>query len=86
MTTVSREQAPTLEHEDAVRLLQEMAAVVRTVFAVDAAPAHGAAQPSAAVSAPTAPRSGGTDPVPAVPRSIPVPGMALLHEIALLDD
>ncbi|GAB6986449.1 hypothetical protein [Nocardioides pyridinolyticus] len=86
MTTGSPEPAPTLEHEDAVRLLREMAAVVRTVFAVDVAPSHGLGRPSAAVSAPTAPGLGGTAPVPAAPPSIPVPGMALLQEIALLDD
>lgn len=86
MTIVSREQAPTLEHEDAVRMLREMAAVVRTIFAVDAVPDHGPGQPSAAASAPTAPGLGGTAPVPAVPPSVPVPGMALLQEIALLDD
>ena len=86
MTIVSRDQAATLEHQDAVRMLHEMAAVVRTIFAVDAAPNHGLGQPSAAASAPTAPSLGGTVPVPAVPPSVPVPGMALLQEIALLDD
>ena len=38
MEIVTGDQAPTLERTEALRLLQEMAAVVRTIFAVDAAP------------------------------------------------
>lgn len=85
MEIVTSPQPPTVDREDAARLLHEMAAVVRTIFAVDAAaPPVSAAQP--APTTPAAPSSGGTDPVPAVPPAIPVPGMALLQEIAFLDD
>jgi hypothetical protein len=81
---VTSEHGPTMARADAARLLHEMAAVVRTIFAVDAAAPRTTTEPAAAP--PAAPVSGGTPPAPVVPASIPVPGMALLHEIAFLDD
>ena len=104
MEIVTGDQAPTLEHTEAVRLLQEMAAVVRTIFAVDAAGATGqGAQQEihpATAGAGGVPGSGGAAPAPVVaappapsvptmaapPASIPVPGVAILQEIAFLDD
>ena len=103
MEIVTGDQAPLLEHTEAVRLLQEMAAVVRTIFAVDAVDAGGqqeAAQQHHPVTAGAggAPISGGTTPAPVVaplplptpavvqPASLPVPGVAILQEIAFLDD
>lgn len=98
MEIVTGEPAPQLERADAVRLLEEMAAVVRTIFGVEASAsaAPPASQPAPAVAVPaTAPL---TPPAPApvvapapvaapgVPASIPVPGAAILQEIAFLDD
>ncbi|WP_028639111.1 hypothetical protein [Nocardioides sp. URHA0032] len=104
MEIVTGDQAPTLERTEAMRLLQEMAAVVRTIFAVDAAPQQEAQQelhPTTAGSG-GVPGSGGAAPAPAVVpsvpatpvatppvaplASIPVPGVAMLQEIAFLDD
>ncbi|MGY2702097.1 hypothetical protein [Nocardioides sp. HB32] len=86
MEIVTGDHAPTLEHTEAVRLLQEMAAVVRTIFAVDAAPqkiGQQAAQPEIhPTTVPAAPVTRPTTP----PASIPVPGVAMLQEIAFLDD
>ena len=107
MEIVTGDQAPLLEHTEAVRLLQEMAAVVRTIFAVDAGGQQEAAQQlhpgvrpehhPVTAGAGGAPISGGTTPAPVVaplplptpagpPASLPVPGVALLQEIAFLDD
>ena len=103
MEIVTGDQAPTLEHTEAVRLLQEMAAVVRTIFAVDVAPLQEAQReiPQTTAGAGGVPGSGGAAPAPAVvpppvaapatplaapPSSLPVPGVAMLQEIAFLDD
>lgn len=118
MQIVTGDQAPTLERAEAVRLLEEMAAVVRTLFAVDAVPtpttptnsavtagaggvpSSGGAAPAPTVAAPAAPLAvppvatppaAAEVPPPAVPAAglpsaIPVPAMALLEEIAFLDD
>lgn len=98
MEIVTGEPAPTVERDEAVRLLHEMAAVVRTVLGVrgeSAAPAPVAAPvPVAAVP-----------PVPTAPTALPVPALpvpdlaplapvdpaeprslALLQEIAFLDE
>jgi hypothetical protein len=102
MEIVTGAQAPVLEHTEAVGLLQEMAAVVRTIFAVDVAPpvqeAPQEIHPTTA-GVGDVPGLGGTPPAPAVvpsvpiatplatpPASIPVPGVAILQEIAFLDD
>lgn len=109
MEIVTGDQAPTLERTDAVQLLQEMAAVVRTIFAVDVAPQSAQEAPHqqhpATAGAGGVPGLGGAAPAPAVvppplatpatpvatppvapPASIPVPGVAILQEIAFLDD
>ena len=98
MEIVTGDQAPTLEHTEAVGLLREMAAVVRTIFAVDVAP-HPVQETQQEQHPTTAgaggvPSLGGAAPAPAVvppvpavsPASIPVPGVAILQEIAFLDD
>ena len=102
MEIVTGDQAPTLERTEALGLLREMAAVVRTIFAVDVAPQQvqetqqefhlttagaggvpgsGGAAPAPAVAPPVP-----ATPVAAPPASIPVPGVAILQEIAFLDD
>ena len=94
MEIVTGEPAPQLERADAVRLLEEMAAVVRTIFGVASSTASTTApapQPAPAVATPaTAPDPAPVaTPVPAlggVPAPIPVPGAAILQEIAFLDD
>jgi hypothetical protein len=92
---VTDDRPATVERADAVRLLHEMAAVVRTIFAVDAAPvapSSGGATPGPATppvasvpQIPTAPAPAAPV-VAAPPASIPVPGAAILQEIAFLDD
>lgn len=106
MEIVTGDRPAPVEHADAVRLLREMAAVVRTLFAVEASPAEvapgsGGAAPGApaAVSVPAGiPAVAAVPPAPALtsspapiaaggpPASIPVPGVAILQEIAFLDD
>lgn len=91
MELVTGAPAPTLERDQAVRLLREMAAVVRTVLGVEAGASPA---PAPAVGPPPAPA-----PVPAalaVP-ALAVPGLAvpdpaesaaaaMLQELAFLDD
>jgi hypothetical protein len=106
MEIVTGDQAPTLERTEGLRLLQEMAAVVRTIFAVDAVQQTGQQETPQEIHPTTAgaggaPVSGGAAPAPAVvppapvaapasaaapPTSIPVPAVAILQEIAFLDD
>lgn len=110
MEIVTGDQAPTLEPTEALGLLREMAAVVRTVFAVDVAPQQVQETPHeirqefhlTTAGAGGVPGSGGAAPAPAVvpsvpatplatppaapSASIPVPGVAILQEIAFLDD
>ena len=105
MEIVTGEQPPILEHTEAVGLLREMAAVVRTIFAVDVAPQPVQEAPQeihlTTAGAGGVPGLGGAAPAPAVvppvstptatplaapPASIPVPGVAILQEIAFLDD
>jgi hypothetical protein len=96
---VTGDPAPVLDRDEAGRLLREMAAVVRTIFAV---PAPVAAPASIQIPAPApavseAPRMAAIPvaglPVPALP--VPAPdspdsaerhSMTLLQEIAFLDD
>ncbi len=88
MEIVTGEPAPQLERADAVRLLEEMAAVVRTIFGVESPPPpprrppsrHRPPGPAPAAAPAPMPSAGG------VPASIPVPGAAILQEIAFLDD
>jgi hypothetical protein len=103
MKIVTGEPAPTVDRDEAVRLLHEMAAVVRTVFAV-AAPAPATV---AAPVPPPVPAAPPEPPAPAVPAvaapplaPLPVPSfaplpipdpeerpsLALLQEIAFLDE
>jgi hypothetical protein len=106
MEIVTGNPAPTLEPDEATRLLHEMAAVVRTIFAVPAPDRQAAtAPPSIEIPAAPAPIQAAPDipaptaipvaglPVPSLP--IPAPdfadsaerhSMALLQEIAFLDD
>jgi len=103
MEIVTGDQAPVLEHTEAMSLLREMAAVVRTIFAVDVAPQPVQEAPQeihpTTAGVGDVPGLGGTPPAPAVvpsvppatplaapPASIPVPGVAILQEIAFLDD
>lgn len=92
MEIVTGEPAPQLERADAARLLEEMAAVVRTIFGVESTTSTASApEPAPAVAAPaTAPAPApvaSPAPMPGgVPASIPVPGAAILQEIAFLDD
>ncbi|HEY0903290.1 MAG TPA: hypothetical protein VGE14_05315 [Marmoricola sp.] len=100
MEIVTGEPAPTVDRDEAVRLLHEMAAVVRTVFAVAApAPATMAAPvPPPVPAAPGAPAAPpvGTPPLAPLPvpsLALPVPpdpeerpSLALLQEIAFLDE
>ncbi|GAA1156832.1 hypothetical protein [Nocardioides aquiterrae] len=78
MKIVNGDQAPVLEHTEAVGLLQEMAAVVRTIFAVDVAP-YAAQEAPQEIHPTTAgaggvPGSGGAAPAPAVvPSASPAP-------------
>lgn len=105
MEIVTGDLAPALDRDEAGRLLHEMAAVVRTIFAVPAPSEHPVAAPSFEVpAAPAAIPAATTIPMPAaipvaglpVP-SLPIPApdiaesaerhsMALLQEIAFLDD
>jgi hypothetical protein len=106
MEIVTRDPAPMLDREEAARLLHEMAAVVRTVFAVSA-PAGQPTPASVPVEIQTAPTSIQAVPSISMPTAIPVAGlpvpslplpapeatdsaerhsMALLQEIAFLDD
>ena len=106
MEIVTGDPAPTLDRDEATRLLHEMAAVVRTIFAVPASAGQTATTPlpveiqaapaviqtAPSISMPTAIPVAGL-PVPSLP--IPTPevadsverhSMALLQEIAFLDD
>jgi hypothetical protein len=102
MEIVTGDPAPVLDRDEAARLLVEMAAVVRTVFAV---PAPVAAPTAVRIPAPPVaevPRTAAIPvaglPVPALPvAALPVPvpespdsaerrSMTLLQEIAFLDD
>ncbi|MDI6911833.1 hypothetical protein [Nocardioides sp.] len=75
MQIVTGDPAPTVERDEAVRLLREMAAVVRTLLGAPA-PA-----PSVAAPAPSAPPAARPDPVPAPapapPVGLPVPSLAV---------
>ena len=96
---IAPDEPAMLDHAEAVRLLHEMAAVVRTVFAVPAPSAAAAAAIAPAVPAPPAPLPVPAAPLP-VPAALPVPdldlpdhadspdrrSLALLQEIAFLDD
>lgn len=102
MEIVTGEPAPSVDRDEAVALLSDMAAVARTIFAVRVE-ADQPAAPSPAPPVTTAGSPGAPDlvaPVP-VPAAIPVPAaplaapdpdsaerrsMALLQEIAFLDD
>lgn len=100
MKIVTGEPAPTVDRDEAVRLLREMAAVVRTVFAVAApAPATVAAPaPPPVPSASSAPAAPPVAAPPLVPLPVPSfaplpvpdpeerPSLALLQEIAFLDE
>lgn len=106
MEIVTGEPAPTVDRDEAARLLREMAAVVRTVFGV-AAPARAfvtTPTPSPVVAVPVAvppiaptPAAAATPPpvaalpVPAIALPVPPdpeerPSLALLQEIAFLDE
>ncbi len=98
MEIVTGEPAPTVERDEAVRLLREMAAVVRTVLGVRA---ESTAPTQVAAPAPVTV----VPPVPTAPTALPVPtlavpdlappapvdpaeprSLALLQEIAFLDE
>jgi hypothetical protein len=106
MEIVTGDPAPTLDRDEAGRLLHEMAAVVRTIFAVPA-PDRQAATTPPSVEIQVAPDAIQAAPPIQMPTAIPVAGlpvpslpipapevadsaerhsMALLQEIAFLDD
>ena len=96
MEIVTGDPAPTVERDEAVRLLQEMAAVVRTLLgapAPDAATAPSAPPASAPVAATSPPLAGLPVPSLPVPALHPSPvdpeerrSLAALQEIAFLDE
>src|SRR3954471_13588141 len=78
MEIVTGDHAPTLDRREALGLLQEMAAVVRTIFAVDVAPQQEASQeihPTTA-GAESLPDLSPAAPAPAVVPSVPATPVA----------